>query len=167
MKPVKQKEQDYCFIACLTSTLLDSVHMQLIDALGYNLHQDNEYSHDLQELIMNTFPDILQKDGIRPGIIEKFEDVKKIFMELGISSNVNWKYCVYDKPENIEMALAFLKNPEEIPERIFIHVNSGGHVVRLNEVNEFGVRIMEPGYGDFVNWTWCDLRASYYAITAF
>jgi ABC-type bacteriocin/lantibiotic exporter with double-glycine peptidase domain len=144
MIPVLQKTPDYCFVACLASALLD------------------EGCDKLQDLIVNHFPDELKRSPPQKiGVPSNWQDNEKIFKGLGLASKVT-----FEQP-SAKQAIDFLKNQTRTPQRIFINTNGHGggfHCVRLYEVRDEGVTIMDPIDGRFKKWSWPEFETQYYAL---
>ena len=149
---VRQKTNDHCFVACIASALLDE---------GYD---------KLQELIVDGFPSGLGKDSPdKSGVPKEFTDVEAV-----LKGSVRWprrhgslNLAVSVKRELMAAhdAQNFLMSSRDMARWIFIETTPPGtHCVRLCEVRDDGVTIMEPTDGNFHDWTWAQFNNEYYAL---
>jgi hypothetical protein len=147
MIPIVQKTPDYCFVACLASALLDE---------GYD---------KLQELIVDRFPGELKAPPpAKIGVPPNWADNPKIIKGLRLSDTVK-----FDQPAAKD-AIDFLKKNKHLAQRIFINTNGHGggfHCVRLWEVRDDSVTVMNPTNGKFEVWNWPQFEAKYYALVNF
>ena len=72
METMFQKTGDYCFIACVASTLLEPGNEYLLKKICYDHTQVDENYNRLQDLILDTFPVQLQKGGTQPSVPARF-----------------------------------------------------------------------------------------------
>lgn len=142
MIAIRQKTGNYCFVACVASALLDE---------GYD---------KLQDLIVDRFPNELRKNSPdKSGIPERWEDLQKVFERLTLAASVRRE----SKPTH--EARSFLTSNKHMARWIFIETTSQGtHCVRLFEVRDNGVTVMEPSDGIFKQWTWEEFEKEYHAL---
>lgn len=151
MIPIKQKEDDYCIVACIVSILLDKGNETLIENIkDYDTDKDNSNRDNLQDILVKNYPEYLNKTPGRKGFVENFEYTVDILMKLGITlSQALWRF-----PNEPEKAIIYFLNNKHIAERILIYRKAGTHCVRLMEVKDYGIIIMEPmdGKETLMNW---------------
>jgi hypothetical protein len=141
MISIRQKTPDYCFVACVASALLDE---------GYN---------KLQDLIVERFAAELKEPAVKKTGVPTWPGTEKILKELALAVKVHFD----QRP--IEDAIKFLKSERKMAQWIFINTNRQGyHVVRLSEVRDDGITVMDPTDGTMKNWSWQDFRKEYYAL---
>ena len=142
MVRVRQKTPDYCFVACVASTLLDE---------GYD---------KLQDLLVDRFPNELkqpppQKIGVPPTWL----DSERVIKQLGLAVTVTFQQ------RSVQDAINFLKSNKHMTKWIFINTNAAGcHLVRLSAVRNGGITVMDPIDGTMKRWTWTRFRREYYAL---
>jgi hypothetical protein len=143
MIAIRQKSPDYCFVACVASALLDE---------GYA---------KLQDLIVARFPDQLQKPPpAKIGIPPEWLHAETVFKELGLAVKANF----HQWP--VQEAIDFLKNERRMARWIFINTKDHEqfHLVRVSEVRDHEVIVMDPSDGSFPHWSWSQFEAMYYAL---
>jgi hypothetical protein len=142
MTPIHQKTPDYCFVACVASALLDE---------GYD---------KLQDLIVERFPNELkQPSPQKVGVPATWSNSERVIKQLGLAVTANF----HKWP--VEEAINFLKANKHMAKWIFINTNAKGyHLVRLSEVRDAGITVMDPTDGTIKDWTWPQLRKEYYAL---
>jgi hypothetical protein len=114
----------------------------------------------LQDLIVDRFANELQKNSpAKSGIPEKGEDLQKVFVGLRLATSVTRDR----KPTN--EAKSFLISNKHMARWIFVETTpQGTHCVRLSEVRDNGVTVMEPSDGSFKPWTWEEFEKEYNAL---
>jgi hypothetical protein len=160
MVRMEQKTGDYCFVACVASALLDEGNEKLLEDIGYKREEHDENYNRLQDLIVSKFPQELQRDGSNPGIPKKHDDVKKVLVGLKLATSVEWKQISANE------AKKYLLNNKHKTKSIFIAPNPT-HCVRLSEISDDGVTIMDPTEKDFKKKSWNDFEMEFYALTVF
>jgi hypothetical protein len=149
---VRQKTNDHCLVACIASALLDE---------GYD---------KLQELIVDGFPSGLGKDSPdKSGVPKQFTDVEAV-----LKGSVRWprrhgslNLAVSVKRELMAAhdAKNFLMSSRDMARWILIEtIRQAMHCVRLCEIRDDGVTIMEPMDGNFYPWTWPQFENEYRAL---
>jgi hypothetical protein len=150
MIAVKQKTANYCFVACVASMLLDQ--------------GDNEKPDDLQDSIVTQFPTDLRKNhpeksGSPPE--RDFGSVIRVVTGLGLATTASWVM-----PPFAEMT-TFLRNNIHLAQRIFVIIPCPGfHCVRLSEVTDTSIEVMDPHDGQFHHWAWDTFQGNYYALVS-
>lgn len=74
---------------------------------------------------------------------------------------------MHNAPQNLDLAILFLRGNDIEYCRIFIHLDSGNHAVRLYSVNADKIIYMEPGIGKFDEMNWLTFNQRYYALIQF
>jgi len=149
---VRQKTNNHCFVACVASALLDE---------GYD---------KLQDLIVDGLPSGLGKDTPdKSGVLKAFADVEAV-----LKGSVRWprregllNLAVSVKRELMPAhdAKKFLMSSRDMARWIFIETTpQGSHCVRLCEIRDDGITIMEPMDGNFYPWTWPQFEKEYRAL---
>ncbi len=134
---VRQKTDNHCFVACVASALLDE---------GYD---------KLQDLIVDRLPSGLGKESPdRSGVLKAFADVGAV-----LKGSVRWpqrhgssNFAVSVKRELMPAhdAKKFLMSSRDMARWILIEtIRQAKHCVRLCEIRDDGVTIMEPMDGNF------------------
>jgi hypothetical protein len=139
---IRQKTGNHCFVACVASALLDE---------GYD---------KLQDLIVDKFQTELRKDSPdKSGAPKEFTDVEAVLKGLNLAVSVTRDL----RPA--QEAKHFLMDNRHMASRIFIETTpQGTHCVRLCEVRDDGVTVMEPNDGDFHPWTWAEFEKEHHAL---
>jgi hypothetical protein len=138
---VRQKTGNHCFVACVASALLDE---------GYA---------KLQDLIVDRFQVELRRDSPdKSGVPKEFTDVEAVLKGLNLAVSVTRDL----RPAH--EAKSFLMDNRHMASRILIGTTPGTHCVRLCEIRDDGVTIMEPNDGNFHPWTWAEFENEYRAL---
>jgi hypothetical protein len=142
MISVHQKTPDYCFVACVASARLDE---------GYD---------KLQDLIVDRFPNELkQRPPGKIGVPATWSDSERVIKELGLAVTVNF----HQWP--VQQAIDFLRKEKHMARWIFINTKAQGfHLVRLSEVRDDGITVMDPSDGCLKTWSWSEFQTEYYAL---
>ena len=139
---MRQKTANYCFVACVASALLDE---------GYN---------KLQDLIVDRFPSELGKDSEKPGVPKQWTDVQAVIKGLNLAVSVT-----RDHQNAPAEARNFLVMNKHRARWIFIETTpQGTHCLRLCEIRDDGVTVMDPVDGNFSQWTWAKFDGEYHAL---
>ena len=149
---VRQKTVNHCFVACVVSALLDE---------GYDR---------LQDLIVDGLPSGPGKGSPdRSGAPKDLTDVEAV-----LKGSVRWprRHDSLNLPVSVKRELMaahdakkFLMSSRDIARWILIETTlQGTHCVRLCEICDDGVTIMEPMDGNFYPWTWPQFENKYRAL---
>jgi hypothetical protein len=151
MEKVKQSTGNNCFVACAASALLDEGDSKLkaligAEPIGKFLDTNCE---KLQQLIIDTFPDKLQKGSGKEGAPRTVEDMESVLKGLKLATSVAYN------PVESKAVVHFLKENKGNVRWSFIGVAPiNTHVVRLRSIEEEGICIMDPTDGDYHFWDW-------------
>ena len=142
MKGVQQKDGNHCFVACVASALLDG---------GTNTSQES---------IVEKFPVELQKDSSdKSGVPKNWSAVETVITGLGLAKSVERKQVLAAD------AKVFLTGNKNMAEQTFLETTKQGtHCVRLCEIRDDGVSIMEPMDGKIWPWDWATFEREYHAL---
>jgi hypothetical protein len=143
---------NHCFVACVVSALLDE---------GYDR---------LQDLIVDGLPSGSGKGSPdRSGVPKELTDVEAV-----LRGSVRWprRHDSLNLPVSVKRELMavhdakkFLMSSRDMARWILIETTlRGTHCVRLCEIRDDGVTIMEPNDGNFHPWTWAEFENEYRAL---
>jgi hypothetical protein len=156
MIPVRQKTPDYCFVACLASALLDESYDKLQDLIVERFPRELKHSATFfDKLFAWLQPPRAQKIGVPA----TWPDSQRVVKKLGLAVSVSF----YRPP--VQEAIDFLRREKHMAQWIFINTNAQGfHLVRLTQVTDDGITVMDPSDGCFKTWDWAAFQTEYYAL---
>jgi hypothetical protein len=115
---------------------------------------------NLQDLIVDMFPSELQKSSPdKRGVPKDWADAEAVIKRLKLASSVERKEL------QKQDARRFLLENMQLARSIFIETTpQGTHCVRLCQIRQDGVTIMEPMDGKFWPWGWALFEGEYRAL---
>ena len=157
MTSVRQKTPDYCFVACIASALLDEGHDKLQDLIVERFPKELKHSPSFVGKLFARF----RRRGLpaRKIGVPTWPGTETVIKKLGLAVSVSFYRPV------VEEAIEFLLIQRHMAQWIFINTNAHGfHLVRLSEVRDDGITVMDPTDGCFKTWDWSAFRTEYYAL---
>jgi hypothetical protein len=114
----------------------------------------------LQDLIVDMFPSELQENSQgKRGVPKDWADAEAVIKHLKLATSVERKQL---KKQD---ARSFLLENMQLARSIFIETTpQGTHCVRLCQISEDRVTIMEPMDGKFWPWDWASFEHEYRAL---
>jgi hypothetical protein len=129
----------HCFVACCASFL------------GKNSVAD-------QESIVAQFPVALQRGTEDEGVAKTSREVYCVIMGLGLSVNPGLVFATTNSYAGITQ---FLKSQKtQAQKMMFFTKHPTNHSIRIKDVTEEGIIVMDPAQFDFTSMTWAEFEAT-------
>jgi ABC-type bacteriocin/lantibiotic exporter with double-glycine peptidase domain len=133
----------HCFVACCASAL-------------------NQSSISEQEAIVARFPVELQKGTVDEGVPKTSREVFSVVIGLNLSANPG---IIVSTEATFRSITEFLKAHRQHGERMMILTkHPTNHCIRVKEINDDRISVMDPEANDFTQMTWQEFEAKQPAI---